>query len=240
MPGSPPSCARPFHPTSSRSSSSTTGPPTTRRPISMGLAARYENLVVSPRRTLRMGWSAAQHRHQARPRRVHPVHRGPRRPVVTGRTASAGGDGATQPFGHRPRESGQRLSRCRAGALSREQGPLHDPRRTAHLVAHATRDLSVERSLPSTDRVPPGDPAPRGPALRRQGLLRGSGDIDPRRRALLLLYFRRSDAGNAGARRLDPAGYYANLREVLDVVVANTAHRAGNARASSADSPGTS
>ena len=36
-------------------------------------------------------------------------------------------------------------------------------------------------------------------------------------------YLRRDDRGNAGSNPTwDPAGYYANLREVLDVVVANT------------------
>jgi glycosyltransferase involved in cell wall biosynthesis len=35
-------------------------------------------------------------------------------------------------------------------------------------------------------------------------------------------YLRRTDRGNAGATPLDPDGYYANLREVLDVVIANT------------------
>ena len=35
-------------------------------------------------------------------------------------------------------------------------------------------------------------------------------------------YLRRDDAGNAGSHRIDPASYYDNLREVLDVVDANT------------------
>ena len=35
-------------------------------------------------------------------------------------------------------------------------------------------------------------------------------------------YMRRDDGANAGSARLDPPGYYANLREVLDVVVAET------------------
>lgn len=36
-------------------------------------------------------------------------------------------------------------------------------------------------------------------------------------------YLRRPDGGNAGSKRFDPAVYYANLREVLDVVDAHTA-----------------
>jgi glycosyltransferase involved in cell wall biosynthesis len=36
------------------------------------------------------------------------------------------------------------------------------------------------------------------------------------------LYARREDAGNSGDERIEPDGYYGNLREVLDVVVANT------------------
>jgi glycosyltransferase involved in cell wall biosynthesis len=35
-------------------------------------------------------------------------------------------------------------------------------------------------------------------------------------------YLRRADGSNAGSARIDPPGYYANLREVLDVVEANT------------------
>ncbi len=35
-------------------------------------------------------------------------------------------------------------------------------------------------------------------------------------------YSKRDDGGNAGTAKLVPSGYYANLREVLDVVVANT------------------
>ncbi|RGC68131.1 putative glycosyltransferase EpsJ [Micromonospora sp. MW-13] len=35
-------------------------------------------------------------------------------------------------------------------------------------------------------------------------------------------HLRRADAGNVTARRLDPAGYYANLREALDIVDAHT------------------
>lgn len=35
-------------------------------------------------------------------------------------------------------------------------------------------------------------------------------------------YQRRADGGNAGSRQIDPAGYYGNLREVLDVVDAYT------------------
>jgi len=35
-------------------------------------------------------------------------------------------------------------------------------------------------------------------------------------------YLRRPGGGNAGSKRFDPAGYYANLREVLDVVDAHT------------------
>lgn len=35
-------------------------------------------------------------------------------------------------------------------------------------------------------------------------------------------YLRRSDGGNAGSRRIVPAEYYGNLREVLEVVLANT------------------
>ncbi|WP_320068106.1 glycosyltransferase family 2 protein [Micromonospora sp. RTGN7] len=35
-------------------------------------------------------------------------------------------------------------------------------------------------------------------------------------------HLRRGDAGNLTARKLDPAGYYANLREVLDIVDAHT------------------
>ena len=36
-------------------------------------------------------------------------------------------------------------------------------------------------------------------------------------------YQRRADGANAGSKRIDPTGYYANLREVLDVVDASTA-----------------
>jgi glycosyltransferase involved in cell wall biosynthesis len=35
-------------------------------------------------------------------------------------------------------------------------------------------------------------------------------------------YMRRDDAGNAGSTRIDPPGYYGNLREVLDTVVLET------------------
>jgi glycosyltransferase involved in cell wall biosynthesis len=35
-------------------------------------------------------------------------------------------------------------------------------------------------------------------------------------------YLRRADRGNAGSRRMEPAGYFTNLREVIDIVLANT------------------
>ena len=36
-------------------------------------------------------------------------------------------------------------------------------------------------------------------------------------------YLRRADRGNAGSAQMEPAGYYANVREVVDVVLANAA-----------------
>ncbi len=54
-----------------------------------------------------------------------------------------------------------------------------------------------------------------------EAYFRSPGRVGPERYPCYF-YMKRDDGANAGSVRLDPPGYYANLREVLDVVVRET------------------
>ena len=108
-------------------------------------------------------------------------------------------------------------------------GDLVGPRPDARDAGEGPADHQPDAAQDAAPGVPgrarpavPGRQAPpRGPRLHDQGLLRGQS-ICVLADYVCYFHTQRGDLGNAGRHRLDPVGYFGNLREALDVVEANT------------------